>query len=100
MAISVTNLPTRSLDELRNTPYNEMNGCEIQKLQMEDSAAFNAMIQAIDNPAPVPLAEGEIAAEPKIPSRRRIFRNGELVETSDATSYTNGFPDAKPTIKQ
>lgn len=92
-------LPTRSLNELRGTEYHDLNGDEIVKLQHEDRQAYQTLVEKVDNPQPVTLAEGEVAPEPVIPATRKIYRNGLPVENNTAVRYVNGFP-VNPTIRQ
>jgi hypothetical protein len=89
---TINTQPTRPVEELRNTPYLEMNSAEINKLRQEDPAAFTAAETAFNAQfAPPPPVEGEIAA-PAIPPTRRIYRNGVEVETNTAVRFVNGIP--------
>jgi hypothetical protein len=91
MSYTLNTQPTRPVEQLRTTPYAEMNSAEITKLSQEDPAAYQAMVTALDTPAPVVLAEG--AESVPVPSgKRTIFKNGVEVENSVATRFVNGIP--------
>jgi hypothetical protein len=84
--------PVRPVDQLRTTPYADMNSAEINKFRQEDPAAFEAMVTALDAPPVVVPAEGEVAAPLPMSKARQIYRNGELVDTATAVRYVNGIP--------
>ena len=89
---TVNTQPTRPVEELRNMAYADMNSAEIQKLQREDPAAYQATVTALDNPTPVAPVEGAAPEPLPMSKARQIYRNGELVDTATAVRFVNGIP--------
>lgn len=83
---SATNLPVRSIEDLRKLTYQEMNTAELDKLRGEDYEAFKVILEAVDGPPPAKDAPVE---EP-VSAKRTIWRNGQKFEIDAPISYING----------
>lgn len=76
-------IPVRSIADLRELNYRDMNSSEITKLQSEDPEAFKTVLAAVDG-TPEPAAE--------VPSvKRTAYRNGQPYEIPAGASYINGI---------